>query len=193
MWAQVKRLTTAPSQLWCYIITGHGGHSARSRSWFFGIFYLRNLSAIGQKPIHVSLKIIQRIDEKNHLILRFQLAASPCQQAILYLDLRAEVYVSSHSVISQSVHKLFYNTTHDSQKQLCKIQHQRFSKTKCVPLLFVGLLYKFTDTIYILSKKNDIPYYLRNCQYSNSINLPHMGMGMCWIIKYSRFIIRYLK
>jgi len=75
------------------------------------------------------------------------------QQALLYLDLRAEVDVSSCSVITQSVHKLFYNATHDSQKQLCEIQHQRFSKTECVPLLFVGLLYKFMDTIHILSKK----------------------------------------
>jgi len=34
----------------------------RARGFFFGIFYLRNLSALGQKPIDVSLKIIQRID-----------------------------------------------------------------------------------------------------------------------------------
>jgi hypothetical protein len=38
LWAQVKRLTAAPLQLQCYIITGHGGHSARSRSQFFEIF-----------------------------------------------------------------------------------------------------------------------------------------------------------
>ena len=48
-------------------------------------------------------------------------------------------------------------------------------------------------TQYIFCPKNEIPYYLRNCQYSNSINLQHTGMGMCWIIKYSRFIRQYLK
>jgi hypothetical protein len=53
--AQIKCHTAVPSQLRCYIITGYGGHSARSRSWFFGIFYLRNLSTLGQKPIHVPL------------------------------------------------------------------------------------------------------------------------------------------
>lgn len=48
-------------------------------------------------------------------------------------------------------------------------------------------------TQYIFCPKNEIPYYLRKCQQSNSINLQHMGLCICWIIKYSRFIRQYLK
>jgi len=71
---------TAASQLRCCIITGHGGHSMdteatrhfRARG-FFGDFYLRNLSALRQKLIHVSLKIIQRIDKKK--VIRFYVSS----------------------------------------------------------------------------------------------------------------------
>jgi hypothetical protein len=43
----------------------------------FGIFYLRNLSTLVQKPIHVSLKIIQRIDEKKSFDSMFPTGGLP--------------------------------------------------------------------------------------------------------------------
>ena len=75
---------TAASQLRCCIITGHGGHSMdteatrhfRARG-FFGDFYLRNLSALRQKLIHVSLKIIQRIDKKKSFDSTFPAGGLP--------------------------------------------------------------------------------------------------------------------